>query len=420
MEKKTPTLKIANAWATCSNPLAGLTRPAIEQLLETVRHGNDSRLQLAFEQMERITPIYGVVIQRRLAGVLNRNWQVDPINNSERAEEQAEAVWDMFREADTLNMDGFTDAIRHLCLATFRGRSAVKPFIDDEGRLYFKRLNNWNVLEYNGNLYWNPKADYSLHPDQDADIGPDKLVPLPSHEVAWIKEERPVDVAGIQVYLRQLVGEEQWARAVEKYGIAQVIITPPEGTPDTALESWKQKAIRIFEGGSGVLPQGAEIQALTDARGQDPFSKFVEHQQEVIVLLACGSTLGTLAGPTGLGTGLAESQNETFQSLVNLDCKRIANAISNVVVRKCVKHLFPGEPVLCRFNFTERNNTTPMQYLEYALKAHMMGLDVNVARLKELTGLDFLSKEQTMLEGGEVWSPSNGNDVERTEKPADK
>lgn len=29
----------------------------------------------------------------------------------------------------------------------------------------------------------------------------------------------PVDIPGLMVYLRQLVGEEQWARFVEKQGI---------------------------------------------------------------------------------------------------------------------------------------------------------------------------------------------------------
>lgn len=42
----------------------------------------------------------------------------------------------------------------------------------------------------------------------------------------------PIDVPGLMVYLRQLVGEEQWARFVEKQGIPQVVITAPEGTPD--------------------------------------------------------------------------------------------------------------------------------------------------------------------------------------------
>lgn len=46
----------------------------------------------------------------------------------------------------------------------------------------------------------------------------------------------PIDIPGMMVYLRQLVGEEQWARFVEKQGIPQVVIEAPEGTPDQNLD----------------------------------------------------------------------------------------------------------------------------------------------------------------------------------------
>ena len=77
--------------------------------------------------------------------------------------------------------------------------------------------------------------------------------------------------------MRQLVGETMWAKAVEKYGIAQVLLTAPEGTPDTALDVWNWRAKAIFEGGSGSLPYGSKVDVLTAARSQDPFSEFITH-----------------------------------------------------------------------------------------------------------------------------------------------
>ena len=97
-----------------------------------------------------------------------------------------------------------------------------------------------------------------------------------------------------------------------------------------------------------MLPAGAQVNTLTDARGQDPFSTFVEHQQEVIVLLALGEKLTTLGGSTGLGSNLADVQSREFDNLVNYDCKRIANVFTRCAVKKCVEHL-GQEDVLCRF-----------------------------------------------------------------------
>lgn len=57
------------------------------------------------------------------------------------------------------NLDGLTEALRHLGMASFRGRSVVKPFINDNNDLYFKPIENWNVLEFNNKLYWNPNCD---------------------------------------------------------------------------------------------------------------------------------------------------------------------------------------------------------------------------------------------------------------------
>lgn len=65
----------------------------------------------------------------------------------------------VFQKADSRNDDGLTEAIKHLVLSAFRGRSAVKPFFDENGDLFFKKLNNWNVLEYNGHFYWNPSSE---------------------------------------------------------------------------------------------------------------------------------------------------------------------------------------------------------------------------------------------------------------------
>lgn len=116
-------------------------------------------------------------------------------------------------------------------MAAFRGRAAIKPFFTDSNELMLKRLENWNVLEYNNNLYWNPSSEPTGWLDQDLQLPPN-VKHLPKDEICWLKDTMPIDIPGLMLYLRQLVGEEQWARFVEKQGIPQVVITAPEGTPD--------------------------------------------------------------------------------------------------------------------------------------------------------------------------------------------
>lgn len=160
-----------------------------------------------------------------------------------------------------LNEDGLTSAIEHLALGAFRGRSCVKPFIDEERGLILKKIENWNVLEHNGKLFWNPNVDECYLPLED------NLQQIPETEILCLRSAQPIDIPGLTIYLRQTVGETQWARFVERQGIPQIVITAPDGTPDTELQVWNQRAFQIYEGGSGVLPPGAKIDEMTAARG---------------------------------------------------------------------------------------------------------------------------------------------------------
>ena len=389
--------KISNAWSHMLNPLRNLTQTGIQQLIENIKRGNDVKLQVAFKEIEQNTPIFGICINKRLAGITSRKWDILPLDDSAEAKAQAESVKKMFDKSDTLNLDGLTECLRHLGMAAFRGRSVVKPFINDDNELYFKAIENWNALEWNNKLYWNPDADQSVNLRDD-----NTLQELSEDEVVWLKDERPIDIPGLQIYLRQLVGEDNWARATEKYGVAPVVITAPDGTPDQALDVWYNRAIQIFEGGSGVLPPGARVDTLTDARGQDPFSEYVEHQMRMICILAVGNTSSILGDVgSGLGSDVATKQDDQFQQLVSYDCKRIANSLTRCAVAKCVKRMFNTDEVKCRFSFVEDDYVTPKEYLDMATTLKNMGVTIDIAKLKEMTKLSFIADEQSS-----VWQPN--------------
>ena len=405
-ETKNKLTKALNAWEITMNPLRSLTAGQIEALLEQSKQGNDVRLQTAFYQMERTMPIFSICIQKRISGVLTRRWKILPNDDTQEAAAQAERVQKLFDRSDRRVKDSLTDCLRHLVLAAFRGRAVVKPFAID-GELVFKKIENWNVLDYKDKLYWNPDTSsysYFVQTSQSKDESGD-LKEIPEHEVICVRESLPIDIPGIQIYLRQLVGEQQWARFVEKQGIPQILITAPEGTPDDALEVWNQRAMQIYEGGSGVLPPGANVNEMTAARGQDPFSAFCQHQMEMIAILATGGNLSTIGGSTGLGSNLADVQNDQFQQLISYDCKRIQNAMSAVAVRKAVYDILGENSILCRFEFVENDDTTAEQYLEMASKLAAIGVPLNLTELKKLTNLSFI-QDGNADSSSDIWTPS--------------
>ena len=397
-----PVKKIADIWTRWTNPLRSLNTYEIERLLDNARLGDDLKLQLAYYEIERSTPIFSVCISKRLSGMQNRQWAITKLDDTPQAKAQQEKLQKMFEKADTRNEDGLSEAMRHLDMATFRGRAAVKPFFDKDGNLFFKKLQNWNYVRHDGKNWWNPEATQTflanLNNQSLETLG---LKEIPDGEIAYLVDDKCLDWCGLTIYLRQLIGEDNWARAVEKYGIAQVLIKVPEGTPDTALNEWNWRAQSIYEGGSGALPHGTEVDHLTEARNQDPFSEFIKHQMEQFSILATGGTLATLGGSTGLGSNLADVQNDQFQSLVNYDCKRIQNAMQ-VVVDKCVKKEFgENEEVRVRFEFVEADDTKPMEYLELAEKCKALGIKIDVQKLKEITGLQFINETEQ-----DLWQPT--------------
>jgi hypothetical protein len=243
------TQKIVDIWSRFINPLWNLTQRQIEEMLNMARSGNDVMLQQSYELIEQTMPIFGICIDKRQSQIMDLEWKVCGEDGKEtRASRKIEDIFK--RNEEDEDFDNIHSAIEHLSLYSFRGRSCVKPFFND-GKLVLKKLNNWNILLHNNRFYFNP----SSMPTADLN----SLVEVPSNEIAFCHTNRAIDLPGMLIYLRQLVGETKWAQFVERMGIPQVVITSPEGTPDSAQGTWLFRAQQIMNGGSGVLPPGAKV-----------------------------------------------------------------------------------------------------------------------------------------------------------------
>ena len=153
------------------------------------------------------------------------------------------------------------------------------------------------------------------------------------------------------------------------------------------------------------MPAGTEVKTLTEARSQDPFSEYIQHQMEMIVMLALGQKMTSLGEATGLGSNLADVQKSEFESLVSRDCLQIQNAMSRCAVKKVVNKILGQDEVLCKFEFVEKRDTNPQEYIDLALKLRDLGASIDVAKLKDITGLEFI--KDTVAD---VWTPAKGDE----------
>ena len=404
-QEETPE-KIASVWTTMVNPLRYLSTPEIEHLLEMARLGQDVKLQAIYALIEQQTPIFSVCMEKRCAGLSNRLWDVVPLGNSPEAKTQASLVRDILQKSDELSENSLTDAFRALQQGAFRGRAYVKPFVTKDGGIVWRKLENWNVLRAYNKNWWNPSADYPPLASEGEDSWTLTLQQIPDDEVCYTLYNNPIDLPGVTIYLRQLVGETKWAQMIERRGNPQVIIETPEGTPDSMLGLWNQRAMQIQNGASGVVDAGAKVTQLTEGRQDEPFDRFVKHQEEVICILAIGGSLNTLGGGTGLGSNLADKQDEHFQSLINMDAKKIQNTMNAVGIKKICRDIL-NQPTRCRFQFVEQDDTTPTEYLELAKAAKDIGAAIDIGKLKELTKLGFIQMPDNPNGEVEAWSPTD-------------
>jgi hypothetical protein len=371
------------------NPLKYLTNNDIDSLQTQSKTGNDIRLQLAYEEMEKITPVFSVCIERRLSEILNRGWKIVPlVENDETSDtvNQINSLTVLLKKSD-LGRFGLTDAIRHLGLYAFRGRSVIKPFIEGD-KVEFIPVKNTNVVKsIDDKYYWTNDVGVILDDFNN-------LKEIPTNEIITVTTDKPIDYAGLLIYLRQTVGEMQWSRFIEKTGIPPVVLTAPEGTSDGQYMEFTQRALAIFEGGSGVLPNGTNVNVLDSSRGQDPFSAFLEHQNNLIAILSLGSTAAVFPQASGLGSDLNSTQQKILDNIISQDCRLIQNAISEWFANKGFNRV--------RFEFNALHKYDVDKILGIAKALKDLGANIDIEKLSKEIDLDIFTTEKKL---SEIWSP---------------
>jgi hypothetical protein len=145
-------------------------------------------------------------------------------------------------------------------------------------------------------------------------------------------------------------------------------------------------AQRVASGGSGALPNGATVTYATEARGTNPFTEYLKHQQELVVLLATGGLATSLSMPAGLGEGASGQHGSTWRTIVRRDSRFIAAALNARVSADLLAAQYPGRPVLAEFAFQVDPPATAAEVFEAGAKAVTAGYKIAQADLEAKSG----------------------------------
>ena len=391
--------RAATAWLEGYNPLRGLTLRRAQSIFDAARRGNDVRLQWIYENIEQADPTLMVCAERRAAALADLDWTIRPKAagrargfDETLAREQCALLEHAYGDAEEVNL---LPALEHLAKAFFRGHAHARPLWSADGLTLrgFETFNAWNLCRdlETGRWHWNPAASETL--DFAA------LEPVPPGELVTLVRTRHIDYPALAIYLRNGLGEREWGRFLERYGIPPVLITMPQDIDPAQVDAFCARAVEMADGGSGALPFGSVVTYAQEARGVNPFREFLDHQQQLVVLMATGGMLTSLTGATGIGQGATQAHEETWRAIVRRDAAAIATALNRTVTDALLDRAFPGRPHLAAFDFQTRPEPGPAELFDLAAKAVQAGYRVAQDELEERTGFRLEPNGQGLGEG---------------------
>ena len=387
------------------NPLRGLNAKDVENILDFSETGCISRLELIFRMLEKSSIDVSTILTRRQAALIGCDWEIRKRENATQnaamdklADEQVAMLNEQFGRAED---DGsLIEAIKCLGTAIFRGIAVVEPRFNDQGLAGFETFDAWNfaVDPVTKDVYWNPKAidTTNFQSSFKKVTGTRCIVSL---------EETPVDGLALPIYIREYFGEEQWARLVARRGLPACYIIAPPLAGDKVTQ-FTNAAKKVADGGSGALPNGSQvITEKMDAANSQSFDLFLAHQQKQIILAGTGGILGSLAEATGLGSGVADSHENTWREIVKMDAMKISNLINRKVAHLLLDAFFPGQPKLAYFNISTSLPKSASEVLDCAVKADQAGFEIDEVQLSEMTGFKLKKKQSPQAPQQEEQEP---------------
>lgn len=408
-----------NTYQNIWNPLRYISEQQVGMMLDSARSGRISQLQLLFNLVEQSDLTLAMCISRRSSAlpdwtIKRRDTRRYRSYDEKLAEEQEAFLYDQFvqcEDSGTLLL-----AIDTLHKAVFRGLGVVEPIYDDFGLQKIVSLDPWNfAIDYTRHndqgqypLYWNPTG---------ADIIDFKnsLELIPEDQIVVNFSVSPIDSFALQIYLANQLGFESYTKLISRKGLPATYVIAPEDLPSENLTTWANRAVECARGGSGAFPFGSNIitQAI-DPNNAQAIQNFLEYMSKQIVLASTGGTLTSLAQATGLGSNIADVQQDVFKTIVRHDAYKIGDLINRGIAKKLLDWHFPGKPHLVYFDLSNEDKQNPEKYLNDAVSAKNAGLVIDINQLEELTGYK-LTKEEVKQDTS-IWNVPNKTD----EKPVDK
>ena len=401
------------------NPLHFLTSKQIEMIIDASRSGRISQIQLLYSLVESSDLTLAMCITRRNSAlpdwtIKRRDTRRYRSYDEKLAQEQEAFLYDQFIQCE--DSGTLLKAITTLHNACFRGLGVIEPIYDEFGLKKIVSLDSWNfAIDFTrhdelGNypLYWNPTGSDIINFKAE-------LERIPEEQIIANFSSSPIDNFALQIFLAEQIGFEAYSKLVSRKGLPATYVIAPEDLPNENLQTWAEKAVQCAKGGSGAFPFGSSIITQNiDPNNAQAIQNFLEYMAKQIVLASTGGTLTSQA--TGLGSNIADVQNDVFKTIVRHDAYKIGDLINRGIAKKLLDWQFPNKPHLVYFDLSNEDKQNPEKYLADAVSAKNAGLEIDTNQLEELTGYKLTKAEEKVEEKADIWNVPRMMNIDRNSK----
>lgn len=291
-----------------------------------------------YDELERDTHCYSDLQKRKLA-VIGRPWTVTPASETAIDQRAAEIVESQLK---ALNFDALTLDMLDATLKGFavgevmweaRGSElvAARVIARDQRRFVFDRDYRPRLLT-RANLVMGeelPERKFIVYSFGAKDGSPYGLGL--GHRLFW-----PV------FFKRQGVGF--WLTFADKFGSPTALGKYPNGANRSDQDKLLAALQAIAREVGVIVPEGMEIELLEAARSGsvDTYERLVRYMDEQISECVLGGSITTTPKATGMGSGVADAQNECRKEIARADADLLSGTLVQTLVRWIVEYNVPG------------------------------------------------------------------------------
>lgn len=395
-------LQKINRWRNQFNPLRALTFQRAVSLLEEGERGAYADLQWTYRAIEKRDATVRGLKRLRISAIKKLDWDIKIVDEADPTigAKQAEVLRAAYERITNLRQ-----AISFLALAEFRGFAHLEKRYDgDNPALPVVRLepvDQWQWVRDTFCGQWQYNAEAASGAVRGEAIDPQHFV---------VREvEDPIDEIAFIAYLRKNLSQKDWDGFIETYGIPPLFVEMPPNTPPEKETEYQAMAEAVIGDLRGTLPSGAKLQNAGDsARGVNPFRDHLGYQDEQVVLAGTSGKLTMLTAPTGLGSGVSDGHQDTFDALAQAEALEISECFQRQFDRAVLDAAgFSGRVALAYFELAAVAKEDAGKILDNAAKAKAAGFQADAAELSEKTGMKLtLAPESPPSFGGLPGQPA--------------